>query len=763
MVSTSDSNRTGRKKIENDMIRFPKTLAVPFVTLFLSVAISALLIGFYINLHALQDALVNREYEKIKNIYSIIKVHIDQEIRNLSALTKALQMNYQLVEKMGDRPESDTEPVTLQNLIARYLPEMDAEIFELTDANGLIIYSTEADQPPGALSKARGMEQALQGQTILAVNESRDGWTVRAFAPLRFNDRIFGVVILGIRIDDRFALRIAEATDMRIVFADHKGMIMASSLPRDQRTELGIQKEKIWHSLAETDRSVFDQNPESGIASMYAAMRLADETFCLIVQTDITAIHLLLKQQQRKLLMLSLIILGVVLILGSVLAIIQIRPLRQLQSKAHEIIKSLSGQKPSVKFKGNEIQTLIQAFDLMSVAVNNYIALNERSKQLENQLRHAHKLEAVGTLAGGIAHEFNNILMTIMMNTDFALKKTSGQEIVQQGLQLSMKAVYRARDLVEQIMMFSRQGDEELQTLHIMPLIKESVKMLRSSLPTTIEITEQINTRSDFVLCSPTHIHQIMMNLCTNAADAMQAGGGQLTIRLDEEDVNKHDESVDPLKSGRYLRLVICDTGSGIDKETLEKIFDPFFTTKKLGDGTGMGLAAIHGLVHKIGGTIKAESELGKGSIFTVLMPLVNETESSPPPPSVEPPPSGKGKLLVVDDDSVIIQSLEIVLNDLGYETVCETDSMRALVLFKQKPAQFDMVITDLTMPKLTGIELSKGILAVRHDIPIILCTGFSEEVNKKKALAAGIRQFVHKPVSGVELAKIVHQILNEH
>jgi len=175
-----------------------------------------------------------------------------------------------------------------------------------------------------------------------------------------------------------------------------------------------------------------------------------------------------------------------------------------------------------------------------------------------------------------------------------------------------------------------------------------------------------------------------------------------------------------------------------------------------------MGLAAIHGLVHKIGGAIKAESKPGQGAIFTVLMPLVNETESSPLP-SAEPSLPGKGKLLVVDDEAVIIQSIELVLNDLGYETVCETDSTRALALFKQVPIQFDLVITDLTMPKLTGIELSKAILAVRPDIPIILCTGFSEEVNKAKALAAGVREFVHKPVSGVDLAKIVHKILMEH
>ncbi|MDM8556266.1 response regulator [Desulfococcaceae bacterium HSG7] len=743
-------------------MKFPQTLAVPFVTLFLSVAISGLLIGFYINLHALQDALVNREYEKIKNIYAIIKVHTDQEIRNLTALTKALQMNYLLIEKVEDGSESRKEPDTLQNLIARYLPEMDTEIFEITDINSMIVYSTEADHPKGTLNKVRGIEKALQGQTVLAINEGRDGLSVHALTPLQLKNRIFGVVTLGIRIDDNFALRMAEATDMRIAFADSKGEVTASSLPRDQRASLGIQKEKIWRSLAETNRPVFDQNPDNGFASMYAAMQLADETLCLIVQADITGIHQLLKQQKQKLLILSLIILSVVIILSSVLAIIQIRPLRRLQDKAHEIIKLLSGKKPTSQFKGNEIQTLIQAFDLMSVAVNNYVALNARSQQLERQLRHAHKLEAVGTLAGGIAHEFNNILMTIMMNTDFAIKKTSAQNTVHQSLQISMKAVYRARDLVEQIMMFSRQGDEELQTLHILPLIKESVKMLRSSLPTTIEIKEQINTGSDFVLCSPSHIHQIMMNLCTNAADAMETDGGQLTVRLDEEVIDADDESVDSLKAGCYLRLMIRDTGAGIDRETLEKIFDPFFTTKKLGDGTGMGLAAIHGLVHKIGGTIKAESESGQGSIFTVHLPLVNETEPSPLP-SAEPPLPGKGRLLVVDDEAVIIQSIELVLNDLGYETVCETDSTRALALFKQAPARFDLAITDLTMPKLTGIELSKAILALRPDMPIILCTGFGEEMNKKKALSAGVREFVHKPISGADLAKIVHKILSEH
>lgn len=739
-------------------MQFPRTLAIPFVTLFLSVAIGSLLIGFYLNLNALQAALMNREYEKIKNNYSIIKVHIDQEIRNLAALSQALQMNYQLVEKMRDHSQRQKETITLKNLIARYLPEMDAEIFEITDTNGLIVFSTESDQRPGALNKVKGMGLALQGQNVLAVNEGANGWEVRAFAPLEFNQKIFGVVILGIRIDDNLARRIANATQMRIAFADYKG-VAASSLPHDQSAALNINKEKIWRSLAEAGNPIFEQHPQNGLASMYAAMQLVDETFCLIVQNDITAIQELLKQQQRKLLTLSLIILGVVLIFGTVLAVIQIKPLRQLQARAHEIIKLLSGKEAPVKLKGNEIQTLIQAFDLMTEAVNNYIALNERSKRLESQLRHAHKLEAIGTLAGGVAHEFNNILMTIMMNTDFAIKKTASQKIVNQSLQLAMKAVYRARDLVEQIMMFSRQGDEALKTLHILPLIKESIKMLRSSLPSTIEIKEQINTQADLVYCSPSHIHQMVMNLCTNAADAMEESGGRLTIQVDEVVIEADDESAYPLKPGLYLRLTIRDTGVGMDAKTLDKIFDPFFTTKKLGDGTGMGLSAIHGVVHKIGGSIKAESELGRGATFTIHLPLVREQKQKPPPLS-EPPPSGEGKLLVVDDDQNIIQSWDILLNELGYTAVCETSGVSALETFERQPDDFDLVITDLTMPKMTGLELAEKILAIRPDMPIILCTGVSEEINKERALAAGVVEFVHKPVSGVDLARYVQAIL---
>ena len=386
-------------------------------------------------------------------------------------------------------------------------------------------------------------------------------------------------------------------------------------------------------------------------------------------------------------------------------------------------------------------------------------AMEER-KQLQDKLQRAQKMEAIGTLAGGIAHDFNNLLMTIMMNTEFALRKIDNNGPLHEGLELSLAAGNRAKELVEQILTFSRQSDQEQQLFRITPIVKESLKMLRSSIPSTIEIHEHIEAKRDLVRATPSHINQVLFNLCSNAAHAMRESYGTIYVSLTNTgfaiDTDPVYKNTAPMS---YLKLTVKDSGHGMSSEIMDKIFDPFFTTKKPGEGTGMGLAVVHGIMISVGGEIRVKSELGKGSVFDVLIPCIEkgrESETS----FLQDPLKGKGRILVIDDEKMIVDTLMNVLENLGYQVTGKTNSIEALEIFRERPEQFALVITDQTMPRMSGVDLAKEMISIRSDVPIILCTGFSEAVGKEEALSLGIRNFLMKPVITNELAAIIYKIL---
>jgi CheY-like chemotaxis protein len=346
------------------------------------------------------------------------------------------------------------------------------------------------------------------------------------------------------------------------------------------------------------------------------------------------------------------------------------------------------------------------------------------------------------------------------MNTEFGLNKLSS---VTESLEVLLKAAHRAKDLVEQILTFSCKSEQKLQPLSVSPIVKESLKLIRASLPATIEICQHISPKSDTVLVTPTQIHQILINLCSNAAYAMREGGGVLTISLVDEFFNSDAEEVNPdLKPGTYLRLTVKDTGHGIVPEVLNRIFDPFFTTKKMGEGAGLGLSVVHGIVKNIGGAINVKSEPGIGAAFDLLLPKV-EQEEEPAVESFSLPSGDARRILVVDDEEHLVNVVKNVLSDFGYQVVGKTNSVEAMQLFRQEPEQFDLVIADCTMPRMTGVELAGEMLSIRSDIPIILCTGFNESINREQAVAMGIRDLMMKPISASELTKMVDRILCNH
>ena len=382
------------------------------------------------------------------------------------------------------------------------------------------------------------------------------------------------------------------------------------------------------------------------------------------------------------------------------------------------------------------------------------------AKALRSQLLHAQKMEAIGTLAGGIAHDFNNILLPILINAEMVQEDLPLDSPLRQKMARVIKACRRAIDLVKQILAFSRHEERGLSPISLAATIEDSLRLLRSTLPATIEIRQHLESDGDTVLADPTQIQQVLINLCTNAAHAIGDRGGVIDIRLKGVDAETARSTMPQnLEPGRWLHLMVKDNGPGMDPAIRERIFDPYFTTKKPEEGTGLGLAVVHGIVKKHGGAIHVESEPGKGSVFHIFLPRA-EAEAIPEDRGLTPLPKGRERILLVDNDPEIVATLQQLMEQLGYQVTAQTDSMEALRSFRTRPEDFDLVITDQTMPKLTGEDLVREILDLRPEIPVILCTGFSEAVSREKAGAVGIREFLIKPIATRVMAETIRRAL---
>jgi PAS domain S-box-containing protein len=394
--------------------------------------------------------------------------------------------------------------------------------------------------------------------------------------------------------------------------------------------------------------------------------------------------------------------------------------------------------------------------------ISERLQAEEEKKKIESQLQQSQKMEAIGTLAGGIAHDFNNILSLIIGYTELAIGNLPEDSHARSNMNKLLKAGERAKDLVKQILTFSRHSKQEQKPVLIHPIVKETLKLLRSTLPTTIEIRQNISS-DNMVLADPTQIHQVIMNLCTNAYHAMNEKGGVLDVSLTDIELDA-DYTAKHLNTypGPYLRLTVSDTGHGIEKEVIDRVFEPYYTTKGKSGGTGMGLAVVHGIVKSHGGIITVYSKPGKGSTFNVFLPRIEPVEAAEETEiRVGKIPTGKEHILFIDDEPAIVDIAKGMLEHLGYTVEARTSAIEALAAFKVLSDKFDLIISDMTMPKMTGDELARELMAIRPDIPIMLCTGFSEHINEEKAKAIGIQKFVMKPFILREMAESIRQVLD--
>ncbi len=427
---------------------------------------------------------------------------------------------------------------------------------------------------------------------------------------------------------------------------------------------------------------------------------------------------------------------------------------RMSEHAESRLITADGGEIPVLKTENrtriNEVEYIIESFQDLT-----------EKRQLEERLQQARKMESIGALAGGVAHDFNNILGIVLGNAELAMDDVPEWHPARHNLDAIRTASLRARDVIRQLLSFSRKTEQERRPVTLGSVVKEALKLLRSSIPTMVDIRHDIPAKTSAILADPAQIHQIIINLCTNAAHAMQENGGVLEVGVKHAPLDEDGAALYPdLKPGNYVRLSVSDTGVGIPADIQARIFDPYFTTKEVGKGTGMGLAVVHGIVKNHGGAVSVYSEVGKGSVFRILFPAIEGApeEKEQAEAAVA---SGSERILFVDDEPALLSMGKQILERLGYQVETEVDPLAAFEIFRANPHAFDLIITDMTMPGMTGDRLAVKIKALRGDIPVILCTGFSEKINRENAGEMGIDRYVEKPINRREIAGVIREALD--
>jgi PAS domain S-box-containing protein len=871
------------------MMRLKNSLAVPIIILLVVIACCTLYVGYYINIHSLRSVLEARERDRADNVYFTINSLIKEDTNYLSRLSKMVSKNHELSTALSFYYKSGNDSRPLIGVMNELYPQLGADIFLVTDVRGMVVYRANAPAEQADLHQVWGMDEALAGQAIVAAARGPRGVAIRALSPVYHEGDFKGVVIVGDRLWDKFAQKIVASTKTAISFGLGRE-VLASSLSPDQKSLInpGTMSQSV-----EEKTTLFQMDYANNLSFMYVPLRVEDEVLCLVINSDLTQTSRLLKQKQRQLYSSFLPIFLAVVGIGSGLTLYIIRPLKRLQKLAVNEIKEYSGGDLSLQGRGNEIQTLAQAFALLLSAIHqridglqqaqetirqgerflasifdsiqdglvvldtnlNLLGINPAAKRWfaeamplvgkkcyaafhgrerpcepcpslksmetgepshlvflnpstslgapvwvelytfpmveatsgkitgiieyfrditerkkaeealqrsEEQLRQAQKIEAVGRLAGGVAHDFNNMLTAIGGYCDLLIDDLNAADPHRQDVMEIKKAADRATSLTRQLLAFSRKQIIQPKPLNLNDVISNLDKMLQRLLREDIALLTVPAAELGLVLADPGQIEQVILNLALNSRDAMPQGG-TLTIEtgnveLDAQYAGRHLE----VRPGSYVLLAVSDTGVGMTSEARERIFEPFFTTKEQGKGTGLGLSMVYGIVKQSGGHIWVYSEPEQGTTVKIYLPRISqaaEPESLPPMPASQN--RGAETILLAEDEAVVRQVTCKMLEMKGYKVLEAAGGAAALALSEQYRGPIQLLLTDVLMPEMSGKALAKRLALRRPEIKVLFMSGHTENaIVHHGVLKPGIA-FIQKPFRLETLMCKVREVLD--
>lgn len=667
-----------------------------------------------------------------------------------------------------------SDPETLRFLLEELIEELGGDVVLFANHEAQHVARVSRDPrfklDQFAERSASSIQRALLGQagvdTISVGGRLYDVVSI----PASVGGNIIGAFTVGIELGDAVAQELKQLTRSEIVLLVND-RIAVSTLPSSDLANLSdwLEIANAQHLTRRPRSRRADTVTVNGEHFMYLAGQLGgaqdDLRLGYIVLSSYEKPLRVLQATQQNFLWLQLtgILLGTAIV--SYLVRRVTNPLRQLRDTAEAVGRGDFSGRVEVTSR-DECGELAIVFNQMTSNLNisreQLQQTVETLKATQAQLVQGEKLRAIGTLAGGIAHDFNNILGAILGFGELVLEDIPAQSRTARNMRQVVKAGQRAKDLVRQILAFSRQSEPQRATVRLSAMIEETLKLLRATIPVTIQIESRVNTGTDTVVADSTQLHQVLMNLGTNASHAMREKGGTLTVTLDDFIVPSTGSPAAPqLKPASYLRLAVIDTGHGMEQAVIERIFEPFFTTKPVGEGTGLGLSVVHGIIESHGGEITVASEPGKGTTFSIFLPRA-DANTNATVAADEPVHGSQERILVVDDEEPLVNMMQQKLTRLGYEVVAYHDSAAALRDFKSNPHRFDVVITDQTMPRLTGADLAREIIQLRPGTPIILCSGSGQALIKWDSLRPLVRDCVLKPINFGELSRSIRRVLEE-
>ena len=747
--------------------RVRNSIALPIVMILLSIALVILVAGYYVNKSVFYSVFEERESNKARNIHLTIESIVSTEVKRISSMAKILKNDTDIVYGLFHYTGTHGDARPLKSAMDQLYPKMNLPVFVMTDPGGKILHlaGKGKELPGGRLREMPAFRRALKGEQVITASQGPGGWGIWAIVPVygfgRGNPS--GMILLGSRIDNAFAGKIARETGSQVSIATAEGVIAGSydsALPKAFDSSLAKS------SLA-AQKPNFHLDRTNYRSYMYVPLKIVDDEFCLVIETDISVIQELLAKNRIMMMQWGVVLLVGITLIGIVLTLTLIWPLNRLYGKALQVIREYSGSGvDAAPPRGNEISTLVRATDVMLETIKNHLSERTRAemalRKSEDHLRQSQKMEAVGKLAGGVAHDFNNLLSVITGYTELLLLKLDGKNPARRELEEIHRAGERAAALTGQLLAFSRRQVLQPKPLQLPEVVENIGKMLMRLIGEDIEFVTEASPDPWTVRADPSQVEQILMNLVVNARDAMPRGGKLVistgTLALASPFVER-ELTIPP---GRYATLKVVDNGCGMDEAILSRIFEPFYTTKETGKGTGLGMATVYGIVKQSDGYIRVQSAPGGGTSVTVYLPeAVSEEceakEESRSPVSEEL--TGRETILLVEDEEMVRELAVESLQRCGYAILQAPNGDEALSICESYMGKIDLLITDLVMPGMNGIELSRKFRDSHPGVPVLFMSGYAEDALDDLGHMTDRQSFLQKPITPSSLSRKVREM----